>query len=341
MPDKSITFSQELHFKEHHQDVVEKWWKNVYLDTFTGVNGVTINYAYSNREHNNRDLVISPGRCESFLKYKELCYDFSQQGYNIYILDHRGQGLSQRMLANKHKGYVQQFDHYAEDLHTFIHTIVSLKGNFPPNENPPYLLAHSMGGAIALRMLELYPGVVKAALLSSPMLAINSGHIPSWLAKLLIKSGQIINRFIDKEPWYFLGQKDYQAPLYSDNNLTKSAVRYQHFIDVYKSQPEIQLGGVTIHWLNEAINVKSAIFKQIEAVRTPIRILQAGSDTIVDNNAQTEFCKKLHALNSQYCPDKKPIIIADAQHELFFEQDKYRNKALNYTCEWFDRYTAH
>ena len=340
MSDKEF-FSQEPTFKEHIKNVVEKWWQQISLGEFTGVHNIRINYAFFYQEENQRDLVISPGRCESFLKYKELCYDFSQQGYNIYILDHRGQGTSQRILSNKHKGYVQKFDHYAQDLYTFIDTVVISNKSSNLSTKPPYLLAHSMGGAIALRMLELYPNSIQAALLSSPMLAINSGNIPPWLAKYLTKSAQYINKLIGKEPWYFLGQKDYQAILFSNNNLMQSEIRYQHFIELYQTQPEIQLGGVTIHWLNEAIKAKGAIFKSIRNIKTPIRILQAGNDTIVDNNAQIAFCKRLHQLNNQYCPDSQPLVINNARHELLFEQDQYRNEALNYCLEWFDRNDQH
>ncbi|NQZ82882.1 MAG: alpha/beta fold hydrolase [Colwellia sp.] len=340
MPDRK-NFSQESKFKKHYQDVIEKWWQQVNLGEFTGVDNIRINYAYFTQKENKRGLVISPGRCESFLKYKELCYDFSRQGYNIYILDHRGQGTSQRILSNKHKGYVQHFDHYAQDLHTFISTVINSKKKQNVASKPPYLLAHSMGGAIAIRMLELYPKSVCAALLSSPMVAINSGRIPSWLTGFLVKSAQSINELMDKEFWYFFGQKDYQTTLFSENNLMQSEARYQQFIDLYQSQPEIQLGGVTIHWLNEAIKAEKAIFKSVSNLKTPIRILQAGNDTIVDNNAQRAFCKKLHQSKSQYCPDEKPVVINGARHELFFEQDQYRNKALNYCLEWFDQYDLH
>jgi lysophospholipase len=341
MLDKNIAYSQEYQLKEDHKNVIDTWWQQVDIDNFSGVDNVRISYAYCCQEKNTRDLVISPGRCESFLKYKELCYDLSQQGYNIFILDHRGQGTSQRMLANKHKGYVRLFDHYAQDLHTFIHTVVSAKNNSAPDKKPPYLLAHSMGGAIALRMLELYPSSIQAALLSSPMLAINTGSIPFRLAEILIKTTQYFSNIISKEPWYFVGQQNYQASPFSGNDLMQSTVRYQHFINEYQCQPEIQLGGVTVHWLNQAINAKRAIFKQIANIRTPIRILQAGSDTIVDNGAQTSFCKKLYQLNSQYCPDKLPLLIDGARHELLFEQDKYRNQALNYTLDWFDKNAVH
>jgi len=338
MPNKA-QFSQEHQFNNYHKDVIEKWWLNVELGEFVGVNNINISYAYFYQEANSRDLVISPGRCESFLKYKELCYNFSQQGYNIFILDHRGQGTSQRMLVNRHKGYVQHFDHYANDLHTFICTVVNAKAKLRSASKRPYLLAHSMGGAIALRMLELYPGTIQVALLSSPMLAINSGNSPTWLAEFLIKSIQLINKLIDTEPWYFLGQKDYQATPFQHNKLTQSEERYQYFSELYSFQSQIQLGGVTIHWLIEAIKAKKAIFKDIGKIKTPIRVLQASADTVVDNEVQTNFCHKLHQLSTQYCPDSQPLVIDGARHELFFEKDQYREQALSHALSWFDKYS--
>jgi len=338
MPDEK-QFNQEHPFKDYYKNVIDKWWRKVDFGEFLGVNDIIISYAYFYQEVNNRDLVISPGRCESFLKYKELCYNFSQQGYNIYILDHRGQGTSQRMLNNNHKGYVQQFDHYAEDLHTFICSVVNIKAVVRSSTKRPYLLAHSMGGAIALRMLELYPESIQAALLSSPMIAINSGNYPTWFAELLIKSAQRLNELIDAEPWYFLGQVDYQAAPFQHNRLTQSEVRYQHFSELYSIQSQIQLGGVTIHWLIEALKAKKTIFKEIGKIKIPIRVLQASADTIVDNKAQTNFCHKLHRLNTQYCPDSQPLVIDGARHELFFEKDQYRNQAINYAISWFDKYS--
>ena len=41
-------------------------------------------------------LVISPGQGEPALKYAELVYDLKDTGYDIFVIDHRGQGASDR-----------------------------------------------------------------------------------------------------------------------------------------------------------------------------------------------------------------------------------------------------
>src|SRR5690606_7810595 len=70
------------------------------------------------------------------------------------------------------------FDRDAEDLAQFIITI-------SPREHERMLVAHSMGGAISLITLHNHPARVDAAVLSAPMLAINTGNIPRWMARLM------------------------------------------------------------------------------------------------------------------------------------------------------------
>ncbi|MCT6568541.1 alpha/beta fold hydrolase, partial [Staphylococcus aureus] len=43
-------------------------------------------------------VVVVPGRIESYVKYPEVAYDLFQQGYDVIVLDHRGQGRSGRIL---------------------------------------------------------------------------------------------------------------------------------------------------------------------------------------------------------------------------------------------------
>lgn len=330
-------FTQEYELSNRYNKEIAQFWQLGEFHAFTGINNTRINYAAFRQQEHSRSLIISPGRCESYLKYKELIYDLYQNGYDIYIIDHRGQGKSARLLANKDKGYVESFDYYADDLYTFIKTVVNARVH--NNENKPYLLAHSMGGAIAIRMFQRHNNVIKAAVLSSPLIAIHSSIVPVWLAQTVIIFSKILNQLLSKEPWYFLGQGNYQEKKFKDNALTQSKIRYQQCSDLYHKHPEIQLGGVTTHWLDEVIKTEQNIFNELKQVNLPITVIQAGADSVVDNKAQLNFCRKLHAINEHSCPNGKPFIVKDARHELFFEQDKYRNKAIRYTLDWFDEFS--
>jgi lysophospholipase len=186
--------------------------------------------------------------------------------------------------------------------------------------------------------MQRYPELIKTAVLSSPMIAINSGSIPAWLTKSFIYSGSFINQLFAEQAWYFIGQQDYQASAFTDNPLTHSVSRHQHFLALYQEQPELQLGGVTIQWLKQAIEAQQNIFKQIDQIKTPVLVLQAGADSIVDNLAQNEFCQQLAKQDKPSCIDGKPLVIKGAKHELFFEQDSMRNQALSATVSWFKQH---
>lgn len=324
----SDKFTQEHSFTPQYQQQIEEFWKTGTFDSFTGIDNVSIAYAAFIQDAQAPCLVISQGRSESYLKYQELLFDLSQLNINLFILDHRGQGLSGKMQNNRHKGYVEKFDDYAGDLKTFIEQIVT-----PNCDLKPQLLAHSMGGAIAIRTMQKYPELIDSALLASPMIAINSGGLPLWLAKGIIFSGQTLNNWFSDNAWYFLGQSDYQAPKFENSDLMQSKVRFDRFTTLYKQQKSLQLGGVTFQWLAESLKAKQNIFNEINKLKTPITILQAGDDTVVDNEAQNDFCQALANHNAS-CQPLAPIVIQNAKHELFFEQDQYRNQALNTVVDW-------
>ncbi len=335
-------FTTESQLASRYEGEIADFWLKGEFAHFSGVKDTRINYAaFLHKESNedlahNKCLVISSGRSEGYLKYKELSFDLYNLGFNVFLLDHRGQGLSERALENPHKGYVENFQYYVDDLAIFIKGIVNSHCTFDGKTHKPYLLAHSMGGAIAARYLQDHPDSIQAAVLSSPMLGFNGGAIPDGIAKLLIKATAKINHWFDDTPWYFIGHKDYAHSEFANNLLMHSQLRYQQFSELYRETPEIQLGGITINWLTESIAALETIFAKVSKITTPTLVMQSGNDSIVNNQAQNDFCQQLHALQPQSCPNGKPLVIADAYHELFFESDIYRNQALTAVVNWLE-----
>jgi len=327
--DSSLTKETNLQSTDYLQKI-ERFWQLGKFESFNGVGEHRIEYAYFFDEKHTSTIVISPGRCEGYLKYQEVIFDLFRKKYNVFIIDHRGQGFSQRAQQNPHKGYVEAFDFYAQDLHTFIQSIV-----MPKCDKLPYLLAHSLGCAIATRMMQCFPKTVNNAVLLSPMIAISSGPLPYTLAKMVIKTGNWFNNLLSpKEPWYFLGQSNYKPTCFEKNALTHSKIRYQQFVELYQRNSKIQLGGVTIHWLLEAIKSETNIFTDITKIDTPLVIIQAGDDTIVDNQKQNDFCLQLHTHSSDLST-KKPIQISRARHELLFEVNDIRDQTFQHIFDHF------
>jgi len=101
-------------------------------------------------------IVLLGGRSEFIEKYREIVDQLLARNMNVATFDWRGQGLSDRMLPNRYKGYVASYDDYLQDLTNFMDKCV------PKQEGKPVLiLAHSMGGHIALRYLHDNPGRVQ------------------------------------------------------------------------------------------------------------------------------------------------------------------------------------
>ncbi|OUS23420.1 hypothetical protein A9Q98_15170 [Thalassotalea sp. 42_200_T64] len=326
---KPYQFTQEHQFLAK-QTEINQFWQNGEFSSFKSYDQLNIHFALFTKSKHQQCIVLSSGRSESYLKYKELAFDLHNNGYNVAMIDHRGQGLSQRELADKDKGYVDGFNDYVIDMHQWLNTYV-----MPQCGDNLYLLAHSMGGTIATLYAQKFPNTFKAVVLSSPMIAVNGGNIPDWLGKPLIKISHFVDDLFSDQSAYFFGHGPYQSKPFADNDLMQSEIRYQHFKQLYQQTPEIQLGGVTLAWLNAAMKAEAQIFANIDEIKTPLLVLQAASDTVVSNEKQTQFCQQLHQLQPRSCPGGKPVVIENALHELLFEQDDIRNHALKETLNWF------
>ncbi|EJS86842.1 putative lysophospholipase L2, partial [Pasteurella multocida subsp. multocida str. Anand1_buffalo] len=102
-------------------------------------------------------VILVNGRAENLLKWTELAYDFYQQGYDVLVFDHRGQGYSQRLLPDHEKGYIDEFRFYADDMAILLAKISALY----PYENQ-HILAHSLGALISTYYLANYDHQVKS-----------------------------------------------------------------------------------------------------------------------------------------------------------------------------------
>ncbi|MBL0445925.1 alpha/beta fold hydrolase [Aeromonas veronii] len=310
----------------YQQTLPDFWRQHAVEGEFKGKDGVTIRYAALRQAKVDRAILIVNGRVESYLKYQELAWDLWRQGYSLYLIDHRGQGMSGRMLNDPQKGYVDQFDDYVLDLKQFHDQIIMA-------DQPAklFLLAHSMGGAISARYLERWPDDIKAAVLSSPMLGINLGGLPKWLAKGLASTIGTVGGWFGEQP-YGPGQSAYQDHGFADNELTHSQPRYQAFRQIYEQHPQIKLGGATAHWIYHGITGADAAIADAGAIKTPLLVLQAGNDSVVDNAAQDRFC------TIAKCEGGKPLRIEGAWHELFIESDDKRQPALTAMVDFFARF---
>lgn len=312
----------EHHIYDRQKNFVEPFWRDkVSQGVFGGIGSIDIAYACALHSNPIGSIVLSSGRIESLIKYKELVFNLYNAGYSVFIHDHRGQGLSGRMTDNTQLGYVESFDDYVQDFKIFYDKVV-----VPKSVHIPMLLCHSMGGAIGALYILTHPTDFSKVVFSAPMFGIRPA-LPNWFAATLIKIHHCINTIFSDKPWYFFGQSNYHDEPFESNHLTKSRARYSIFKEAYRNQPEVQLGGVTGVWLKAASQAMKKIESKANSFKVPSLILQAGNDIVVDNIRQNRVSEKL--------PDCQKISIKSAKHELLFEIDNERDACLRAILQFF------
>jgi len=287
---------------------------------FVGKADINIYYKIFKQTKKEKGAVlISSGRTEAAIKYKELVFDLYNNGYSVYIHDHRGQGLSGRMTEDPEMGYVDVFQFYIDDMKYFYDNYLK-----PDDHKKVFLLAHSLGGAIGMTYLEQNPNDFNAAAFSSPMLGLKA---PTCAAVKLL---------VGKEPKYALGETKYNDDKvdFEKNQLTGSELRYKRMIDVFDKVPAAKLGGATYQWVNRSCQQFEYIYKHIDKIQTPFILFSAQNDKIVDVYAHQKFIDKAQSLNK----DCKAYVVESAKHELFIEKDVQRIETINEVLNFYSNY---
>jgi len=298
---------------------IEYFYDNGKQGVFTGKSDVKIYYKIFEQKDTEKVILISSGRTEAAIKYKEIIYDLFNNGYSVYIHDHRGQGLSGRMTEDKQMGYIDSFQFYIDDMKFFYDNYLKLK-----NYKKKYLLTHSMGGAIGMTYLEQYPNDFNAAAFSSPML----GLTPSIYSIAKMLDG--------KEPKYALTQSRYNEDksTFKGNTLTGSRVRYDKMIEAFAKEPKARLGGATYHWLHLSCLQFDYIFSNINKINTPFILLSAENEQIVYPYAHQKFMDNTKGLAKECIAYE----VEDAQHELFIEKDEQRISSITAILDFYSKY---
>ncbi len=283
-------------------------------------------YAYAINPNAKAHIFISPGRAESSQKYAELIFDFYQNGYSVFILDHQGQGKSSRLLPNPHLGFVNSFDDYVDDLHALIENVfVPLIKDSGQSNLDRYLVCHSMGGAIGAGYVQKYPKAFNKLVLLAPMFGIK-GPVPESLVFYSMKYLLKIKRLFTNKATYFLGQGDYQAFPFEINRLTHCEQRYKAFKQLYAEHTELQLGGVSFEWLYQAIVFMRKLRANMHLITVPVCIFTAENEQIVDN-------KKIKS-SIRAIPNYSHHEVKNANHEILFELDLARNQAMTIVLDF-------
>ncbi|NRN30164.1 lysophospholipase L2 [Photorhabdus heterorhabditis] len=325
---KESWLNREIQFSAFASGPLLDFWQTREEHEFIGIDNVLIRYVrFCTTTKNHRAVVILPGRSESYVKYPEVAFDFYHLGYDVFIIDHRGQGRSSRMLKDPQKGHVEKFNDYIDDVETFIEREI-----LPRHYSHCYALAHSMGAAILGGFLLRHSQVFDAAALCAPMFGINL-PMPRWLATFLVNRAE---KYPDIRNNYAVLTGKWRPFPYLINLLTHSQERYCRYLRYYVDNPELRIGGPTYHWMRESMRVGDMLIEKAGKIETPLMVLKASEDKVINNQKLRAFCKSRQK-KEILIQEQLPLIIQGAHHEILFEKDKLRSQALNAICNFFDQ----
>jgi lysophospholipase len=185
-----------------------------------------------------------------------------------------------------------------------------------PDCPPPYFaLAHSMGGAVLLRVAHSGKRWFDRMVLSAPMIDL-PGRRTSFASRALLKMMRLAGqggRYIPGGSGALVGLSSF-----INNPLTSDPVRYARNAAILEEDPTLGLGSPTVAWADTAIaamrTFRGAHYPQ--EIRQPILMLAASNDEVVSTSAIEEFAYHLRAGSH--------LVIAGSKHEILQEQDRYR-----------------
>jgi lysophospholipase len=314
-------------------------------------------------------VVIVPGFTEGLVIYQEVIHDLLNNGWSVYIHDHRNQGFSTRLIEGedgRDKGHVDRFEHLVSDLDRFVAHVQRAREEPVRAQRPLVLLAHSMGGAVSALHLARQGAQTpfRAAALVTPMMepTVAPANSSRWGDRALRRwchSGSM--------PFFF------DLPVLSDTRVQGGSFeqewrRYQEMLDrtshpqthsaerhdvrwlnrasrcegEHCGHDDARVAGATLGWVDEACaGAAQARGPGASRIAVPVLVLQGGEDVVVEPAAQQAFCDNVNAGKTEQDPGRcTGWRLPEARHGLLVEVDRLRRPALVQILTFWDTATA-
>lgn len=274
--------------------------------------GVSLRAAYWRpvTRHVKGTVCLLQGRAEFVEKYYETVADLRRRGFAVVAFDWRGQGESDRQVADAHKGHVARFDDYRLDVGAVVESVL-----VPLMPEPHFCLAHSMGGAVALTgALEGWLPFERVVAIA-PMLSIRMIRWPagaSMVVRILHALG-LGSRYVPRGKPTSIATKPFP-----NNRLSRDPVRYARNAAAAEQVGAGAVGDPTVAWLASAFRTMARLRDRrvAPAIQTPFLVVAAGDDPVCGTRTTERFAARLRAGHV--------IVLPGARHEILSERDAIR-----------------
>jgi len=239
-----------------------------------------------------RDTVILVhGAAEHGGRYAHVAERLVSEGYAVHALDHRGHGRSGGTRA-----MIDRLDTLVDDLGRFVSRV----------GGRPYLIGHSMGGAVALTYAIHHGETIAGLIVSGPAVATEA--VPAPLKA--ITAG--LSRLAPNLPVFKI----------EDDAVSRDP---QVVLD-YQADPLNHPGKLPARTLGEIMRAMDAIPRDAVALRTPLLLLHGGEDRL----CPPEGSRIVHA--NAGSADKTLKVYDGLYHEIFNEPEQ--DQVLDDVVEW-------
>jgi len=277
------------------------------VSTVQASDGVPLRVARWVARPSRGTVVVAIGRSEFIEEYFEVVRRLLDRGFDVVVMDWRGQGQSGRESRRQQRGHVSSFKGYRRDLEALERQVLRLLA-----PKPWFAFGHSMGAAILIDQAHDGESPFERMVLSAPMIGIP------------LRRKSVIRRLVRLAARLGFGRRlvmgGSEKPVFAlrpfeDNILTSDRTQYERLETAVMSLPQLAVGAPTYRWLDCAFELMGRFEHPRYAVEvlTPILIIAAGEDRIVDTAATERFAIHLKA--------GRCITIPDARHQVMMENE--------------------
>ncbi|MGN1348814.1 MAG: alpha/beta fold hydrolase [Acutalibacteraceae bacterium] len=267
-------------FEKEYEKIIlpfcEENKKSEYYETF---DLKKMHYLSFINEKAKANVIILHGFTECAEKFDEMSYYFFGEGYNVFVPDLRGHGLSYKDEAPKYAVSSHGFDCYSKDIACFIKSVVCRNGL------PVYCFSHSLGGNAALLTLIDNPELpVEKLILSSPMICGNMG-MPTAVASLVAKLVCALGKGNMPAPGKCVFQPE------KGNPDASSRARGEHALKLKAENEAYQTCGPTMEWVKHSVEARDRIVsaENIKKLKASMLVIKPETDRQLLESWQNKF----------------------------------------------------
>lgn len=228
------------------------------------------------------EVLLVHGLAEHYGRYEHVAAALTRAGFGATFVELRGHGGSEGR-----RGHVDRWRQYEDDLRAAAATI----------EGPFSIVAHSMGGLVAMSALEAgFDREIKGVVLSNPLLGV---AVQAPLIK--VKAAGLLSRILPKLPL-------------SNELDVQDISRDPEVVRAYEQDPKVY-STITPRWYTECLEAQTRVLAAAGRYTTPLLVLLGTGDRICAHAVASAFA-------GQYGADKKVLAYEGYYHELFNEPEK-------------------